>query len=89
MLSKLENNSLFLICNFCGVQSIEEVNISQSTDEVYSTIPCLCGAREFFNLNIELEEESYDEIIDLNMHNKEINQRKYVRDLINIINAMG
>lgn len=88
MLDKLEGEKLFVVCNGCGkpftenlkedvIQYVPEVNAFKN----YHILCPICGFGEALNLEIPVEAESIEMIERYRLPNKEINQRKYIRDL--------
>jgi len=90
VLLKQTNGVLFLRCN-CG----NEYNHSLKTGQrlkfktefnQFQNIPANpcpnCGAVEVFNMNIEDEELNLEDIDEINMPLKEVNQRHYVLEII-------
>jgi hypothetical protein len=82
VLKNIINNQLVIKCN-CGIERTEDIGTTES--DVYMTGSCVCGTVEGYNLNLPDEMQEFHDGIEEYMPFEELNQRKYVRDLSNII----
>lgn len=89
MLRKYTPNTLHIDC-LCEKSYTHVLNAGKSFkfmqefgeyENLFTECPH-CGRHNIFNMNIELDEFDYTEIERLGIPNKEVNQRKYVRDII-------
>lgn len=86
MIDKVKDDYLLYICSNCG--SNRTVNINDLTcieDKVISLPKCECGTSSFLNLEADFDELDDDYIEETDMPNKEINNRKYIKDLKDMV----
>jgi hypothetical protein len=88
LLNNIEGNLLIIECNSCGNFYSDEIRFNEikwipmfQTYESYNVSACeICGNAEGYNIAFEKDEDITT--IELqNIPNKEVNQRKYLRDL--------
>lgn len=91
MLNRYNKGVLFITCRGCSKDYIHQLKPGQTIRfledigeyENLKTNPCPeCGMVEVFNMNIEKEEFNYSDIEEIGIPNKEVNQRKYIRDIM-------
>lgn len=63
-------------------QKLKFITESNEYENLVSTCP-YCGRIEIFNMNIEVAEFTFEETEEMMMPDKEINQRHYLREIIN------
>jgi len=90
MLLKQTNGVLFLKCK-CGTEYKHLLRVGEKLKfqaefnqfENLTANPCpSCGTVEVFNMNIEDDEFIFEDIKLMNISDKEINQRHYLREII-------
>ncbi|MBP3951121.1 hypothetical protein [Bacillus suaedae] len=91
MILKFNNGVIFLRCINCDTDYKHHLRAGQKANyneqfgeyENLDTDPCpSCGTIETLNMNIEEDEFDYEDLEAMGMPNYEVNQRKYVRDVM-------
>lgn len=92
MIDKITGSIVSLVCNVCGhkyekpiPQTVLKFNKEFQQYDNLSFECDKCGTIEFFNMNIEESLLPFEIIEELNIPNEEVNQRKYVIDLMKLL----